>query len=59
MDYKSGFERTQWIEHSRLQDTNATGYLSRNIDLTYYIILFMRSRSDICTLILLWVSKAL
>ena len=38
MDYKSGFERTQWIEHSRLQDTNATGYLSRNIDLTFVIL---------------------
>ena len=54
MDYKSGFETTQWVEHSRRQDTNATGYLSRNIDLTFVsIILFMRSRSDICTLILL------
>ena len=41
MDYKSGFERTQWIEHSRLQDTNATGYLSRNIDLTFVILFYL------------------
>ena len=37
---ESGFERTQWIEHSRLQDTNATGYLSRNIDLTFVILFY-------------------
>ena len=41
MDYKSGFERTQWIEHSRLQDITATGYLSRNIDLTFAVLFYL------------------
>ena len=41
MDYKSGFERTEWIEHSRLQDTIATGYLSRNIGLTFVVLFYL------------------
>ena len=49
VDYKSGFERTQWIEHSRLQDTNATGYLSRNIDLTFVILFYL------CVLVVIFV----
>ena len=49
MDYKSGFDRTQWIEHSRLQDTIATGYLSRNIDLTFVILFYL------CVLVVIFV----
>ena len=49
VDYKSGFERTQWIEHSRLQDTNATEYLSRNIDLTFVILFYL------CVLVVIFV----
>ena len=52
VDYKSGFERTQSIEHSRLQDTIATGYLSTNIDLTFVILLFY-----LCILIVIFVLK--
>ena len=46
---ESGFERTQWIEHSRLQDTIATGYLSRNIDLTFVILFYS------CALVVIFV----
>ena len=49
VDYKSGFERTQWIEHSRLQDTIATGYLSRNIDMTFVILFYL------CVLVVIFV----
>ena len=57
---KSGFERTPWIEHSRLQDTIATGYLSRNIDLTFVVLFYLCVPVVIfCTLISLSVSKVL
>ena len=42
MAYKSEFERIQWIGNSQLQDTIATGYLSRNIDLMFVILFYLR-----------------
>ena len=49
VDYKSGFESTQWIEHSRLQDTISSGYLSRKIDLTFVILFYL------CVLLVIFV----
>ena len=53
MDYKSGFERTQWIEHSWLQDTNATRYLSRNIGLAFVVSFKLSALVVIFVLLLL------
>ena len=49
MAYKSEFERNQWIGNSQLQDTIATGYLSRNIDLMFVILFYL------CVLVVIFV----
>ena len=41
MDYKSGFERNQLRSNIRGCGTHATGYLSRNIDLTFVVSFYL------------------
>ena len=49
MDYKSGFEEDSMDRTFAVQDTNATGYLSRNIDLTFVILFYL------CVLVVIFV----